>query len=54
MNRRFFLLAGLALCLPLATPTRADDAPPPAGVKVLTAGHSFHYWMPAMSSSTCR
>jgi hypothetical protein len=44
MKRRLFLFAGLALCLPV-TITHAADAAPPAGVKVLTAGHSFHYWV---------
>lgn len=46
MNRRLFLLAGLALCFPFTLFSHAADAAPPAGVKVLTAGHSFHYWMP--------
>jgi hypothetical protein len=44
MNRRLFL-AALALCLPLTISTLAADAPPPAGLKILTAGHSFHYWV---------
>ncbi len=30
--------------LPAAEPT----SPPPAGLKVLTAGHSFHVWMPPL------
>lgn len=45
MNRRLFLLAGLTLCLPFTISALAADAAPPAGVKVLTAGHSFHYWV---------
>lgn len=46
MKRRLFLFAGLALGFSLACTSFAADAPPPAGLKVLTAGHSFHYWMP--------
>ena len=26
----------------------AQEAPPPAGLKVLSAGHSFHVWMPPL------
>jgi hypothetical protein len=37
----------LLLCLLSVSSARAVEAPP-AGLKVLTAGHSFHVWMPPL------
>jgi hypothetical protein len=37
----------LLLCLLSISSARAVEAPP-AGLKVLTAGHSFHVWMPPL------
>lgn len=51
MNRFLPLLASLALFLPAAFPSFADDKPaalPPKGLRVSTAGHSFHVWMPGI------
>ena len=51
MNRFLPLLASLALFLPAPTRSLADDkpaAPPTKGQRVLTAGHSFHVWMPGI------
>ena len=47
MKRRLFLLASLALCAQLASPLHAADAPP-KGLKIVTAAHSFHIWMPGI------
>jgi hypothetical protein len=39
----------LLLCLLSASSARAvESVAPPAGLKVLTAGHSFHVWMPPL------
>jgi hypothetical protein len=49
VNRFILLLASLALFLPSLPHAFADEAPlsaPPKGLRVLTAGHSFHVWMP--------
>jgi hypothetical protein len=51
MNRFLPLLASLALFLPAASHSFADDkaaALPPKGQRVITAGHSFHVWMPGI------
>lgn len=51
MNRFLLLLASLALLLPPISHSWADDRPaslPPKGLRVATAGHSFHVWMPAI------
>ena len=37
-------LLRLLVCISLAT--FAEAAAPPAGLRILTAGHSFHVWMP--------
>ncbi len=42
MNRRFFTLLGLYA---LISPVHAE---PPSGLRVATAGHSFHVWMPGL------
>lgn len=44
MKRALVFLSALALLLPIG---RADDrtSAPPAGVRVVTAAHSFHVWM---------
>jgi len=39
-------LLRLLVCLSLATSARADT--PPVGLHILTAGHSFHVWMPGL------
>jgi hypothetical protein len=49
MNRFLLLFASAALLLPTLHHVRADEAvtsAPPKGLRVLTAGHSFHVWMP--------
>lgn len=49
--KRFLLLALVALFLPAYPSVFADDKPaslPPKGLRVLTAGHSFHVWMPGI------
>ncbi len=49
MNRLLLLLTGLSLLLAPAAPLLADEKPalpPTKGQRVLTAGHSFHVWMP--------
>lgn len=49
--KRFLLLALFALFLPDCRILLADEAPsslPPKGLRVATAGHSFHVWMPAI------
>lgn len=50
MNRRLFLfLTSLTLLLAPLSRSLADEASlssPPKGLRVLTAGHSFHVWMP--------
>jgi len=39
----------ILLCLLSASSARAvESVAPPAGLKVLTAGHSFHVWMPPL------
>ncbi len=39
----------LLLCvLSFSSVRGAEPTPPPAGLKVLTAGHSFHVWMPPL------
>ena len=38
----------LAFLLSFAPLTAAEPSVPPAGLKVLTAGHSFHVWMPPL------
>jgi hypothetical protein len=44
MKRFLLLFCALAFVLPLA---RGDDrTPAPPGLRILTAGHSFHFWMP--------
>jgi len=51
MNRLLLLLASLALFLPATPHAWADDKlvlAPPKGQRVLTAGHSFHVWMPGI------
>ena len=51
MKRLLLLLTGLALFLHTTPPILADDRPaslPPKGLRVLTAGHSFHVWMPGI------
>ena len=49
--RRSFL-AGLCIVLSAAIGSpvvaQAPQAPPPKGIRVLTAGHSFHVWMPRL------
>ncbi len=39
------LLASLSL---LTSSFAAEEAAPPAGLKILSAGHSFHVWMPPL------
>ncbi len=49
--KRLLLLASLALFLPTASHSLSDDRPaslPPKGLRVATAGHSFHVWMPGL------
>lgn len=49
MNRLLLLVTSLALFLAPLPYLRADEATisaPPKGLRILTAGHSFHYWMP--------
>jgi hypothetical protein len=51
MKRLLLLLTSLALFVHTTSPLLADDRPaalPPKGLRVLTAGHSFHVWMPAI------
>lgn len=38
----------LAILCSFASARAADQAAPPAGLKVLSAGHSFHVWMPPL------
>jgi hypothetical protein len=39
----------LVLLLSVFSPVHAkEDLAPPAGLKVLSAGHSFHVWMPPL------
>ena len=39
----------LLACLALLAPAfAAEEAAPPAGLKMLSAGHSFHVWMPPL------
>ena len=38
----------LAFLLSISSARAAEVSPPPAGLKVLTAGHSFHVWMPPL------
>jgi hypothetical protein len=42
------LLAGCLLAGILAGPAYADDATPPQGLRVLSTGNSFHYYIPSM------
>ncbi len=51
MKRLLLLLTSIALLLPATPRSFADDKSaslPPNGQRVLTAGHSFHVWMPAI------
>jgi len=51
MNRLLLLLTSLALVLAPLPRSLADEAAapaPPKGLRVLTAGHSFHVWMPGL------
>ncbi len=51
MNRLFLLLTSVALLLSPLHRSLADEAAasaPPKGLRVLTAGHSFHVWMPGI------
>lgn len=52
MNRFFLILTSIALFLPAAPHLRGDEPAPtsetPKGQRVLTAGHSFHVWMPGI------
>lgn len=51
LPRRVLLSAPWLLLTALATSLFADAPPtqaPPKGLRVLTAGHSFHVWMPAL------
>ena len=38
----------LAFLLSISSARAAEVSPPPPGLKVLTAGHSFHVWMPPL------
>lgn len=42
MHRRFFIFLGFVALLSRV------HAEPPAGLRIATAGHSFHYWMPSL------
>jgi hypothetical protein len=52
MKRHAILAACFAVLSWSATPVTAADAPvagaPPKGLRVATAGHSFHTWMPGL------
>ncbi len=45
MRVALLLLVGLSL---FPSAQAADESAPPPGLKVLTAGHSFHVWMPPL------
>lgn len=51
MKRLLLLATSLALFLAPLPRSLANEAPvsaPPKGLRVLTAGHSFHFWMPGI------
>lgn len=51
ISRRRFLAATSGLCTLGATASQSRAAaptPPPPGLRLLTCGHSFHVWMPAI------
>ena len=45
MRIALLLFVGLSL---FPSAQAAEESVPPAGLKVLTAGHSFHVWMPPL------
>lgn len=51
MRTALLLFTSVSLLLPSL---RAGDPAPPAGLKVLSAGHSFHNWMPPLVSEMAK
>jgi hypothetical protein len=48
LQRTLFALAITVAFGALLKTTRAETQPPPKGQRVLTAGHRFHVWLPAL------